>query len=133
MFINMSSCNITQEFWDKLTISIEKHCQTGQGGLKCTEWVGYCDREGYPVKRITWPDGKCTQARVQRLVMMVEKKCQLPYCDINGHCMDVSHLCHNRACVKSEHLTFEAHYVNTGRRQCIALGSCLGHTPSCIF
>ena len=125
--------NCSTKFVIKVQRSIEKLSRTSEVKPECLEWFGCTDREGYPVKRVTWPSGKCTQSRVQRLVMMLSTGTELAEVDRHGNPMDVSHLCHNKLCIREKHLTIEPHHVNTGRRQCVARGSCLGHEPACIF
>lgn len=48
---------------------------------------------------------------------------------------DVSHLCHERACVKWEHLNIETRSVNNKRKSCVQMGFCSGHDPEpdCVF
>ena len=49
---------------------------------------------------------------------------------------DISHLCHNTACVNIDHLVAEPHSTNCQRRQCnIKPRKCSGHGdyPRCVF
>ena len=47
--------------------------------------------------------------------------------------MHVSHLCHNKRCIKPEHLVYETAKDNCGRRPCARAGQCLGgHAPACL-
>ena len=129
--INMDELNI--EFMEKLKKSINKHSEAQNYGLNCIEWQGCCDKDGYPIKSVTWPGCKRKLWRVAWLVLVIQRKGSLPEVDGDGQPLEVSHLCHNRTCIKPEHLTVEPHYTNTGRRQCVAAGRCLGHTIPCIF
>ena len=41
--------------------------------------------------------------------------------DITGK--DISHLCHNKLCVRGEHLSAEPHAVNNARQKCVVICS----------
>ena len=130
----MSALNLNPYFREKIRKSIKKHSHLSErGGTGCIIWTGTVDKEGYPVKRVTWPNKKSSLCRVQRLVMMVKTGHLLAEMDDDGETVEVSHLCHYRDCVNVEHLTLETHWINLGRRQCVAAGRCLGHQPPCIF
>lgn len=47
----------------------------------------------------------------------------------------VSHLCHNKFCIKVEHLTYESPSSNESRKPCAKIRVCQGHVnaPNCIF
>lgn len=126
----------TAKFWGKVAKSLDKHSKGQPSG--CTEWCGWKDRDGYGMKRVTWPDGSRVRqlVPVHRLVYMMDKKLlpsQMPQLDDKGVSLDVSHRCHNRACVLAEHIVLERHSDNIGRRHCRRLGFCTEDHVKCIL
>ena len=58
----------------------------------------------------------------------------IPLFDAQGHSVELSHLCHNKLCVKFEHLTLETHMVNCSRKDCVEQSRCTNnHTPACLI
>ena len=50
--------------------------------------------------------------------------------------LQVSHLCHLRSCVKTDHLSLEPPAVNNSRKNCNVAKRCSGHAPDyppCVF
>ena len=47
----------------------------------------------------------------------------------------VSHLCHNKKCIKIQHLSLEPAGINLSRKACVSGGRCLGHGdyPLCLL
>ena len=47
----------------------------------------------------------------------------------------VSHLCHQKSCIKPEHLTLENNEQNRERDDCVRRGHCVGHQdqPNCLI
>lgn len=88
----------------------------------CQLWGGGIDNYGYGrIKvRIAETDHSLT---VHRLSYILSHEIELG--DI-AH-TDVSHLCHNKLCIKKEHLSLEPHEINLNRRPCINMGRCLHH------
>jgi len=127
----------TDKFWGKLSKSLDKKASKGLNCMHCTEWVGCFDRYGYGIKRVTWPDGSSFLERAHRVAYMVHHKLlrhEVPRLSVEGIELDVSHRCHNKACVNPLHLVLEAHCINVSRYYCSSAGSCLGgHTPLCLF
>ena len=41
--------------------------------------------------------------------------------------LEVSHLCHQKKCVRPDHLSMETKSTNNRRKQCVADGTCSGH------
>lgn len=123
-------------FFDKLEKSLLKKTAEADNARGCTEWVGCRDKYGYGTKRVTWPDHSVTLERVHRVVFMVHNKLlrdDVPRYDSRG-ILEVSHLCHNKICIKPQHLVLESHEQNCERKRCECLGYCtLEHVPPCIF
>lgn len=117
---------------DKNTIKehILKQCKDSSIG-DCIEWTG-TNQNGYGVINLkVFIDNGCIWKRfyTHRIMFMLE----------NGHYIkehyEVSHLCHNRLCLKTVHLCMEPPAVNKQRESCLVLGKCIGHgkNPSCML
>ena len=88
---------------------------------------GATDRCGYPVMKVTLPNGKRYQVSAARLMYM----CHYKLLTLHG---DVSHLCHNKVCVNIHHLVCETREINLNRQVCKNRGVCTkNHMPHCIF
>ena len=92
----------------------------------CRLWVKSVSKKHYPKMKISI-DGDRSDQFVHRLVYFIEG-----HQDMDNH--HVSHLCHNRLCVRRAHLNLEWSYINKNRDICKAVGECSGHTdhPKCI-
>ena len=82
--------------------------------------------------RVAYKDpatGRRTTATVGRAVVMLRESTVFLQSGF-----DASHLCHNKACVLPEHISYEPHAVNNGRKTCVNEGMCLGHGqyPDCL-
>lgn len=134
----VANCSQTEKdkFFSKLSNNLLKNSVNSGNSLGCVEWQGSTDRYGYGRKRITWPDKSASVERVHRLSYMVKHQLfrhEVPRNDENDP-LDVSHLCHNKLCIKSEHLVLERHELNCERKACFLLNHCtLNHFPSCIL
>jgi hypothetical protein len=92
------------------------------------------NKDGYQIVSYNIP-GLATVSTILARAVYVLRNCgnvgiALP---TNWH---VSHLCHIRNCIASEHLSFEPGFVNRGRQSCSNEGKCFGgHAgyPECIF
>ena len=98
------------------------NCLIFEGKIRPTD--GYCYLTYTYFGRTT----SCTVGKAQWLVQ--NKKCPLQ--DIPDK-YQVSHLCHNKNCIKKEHLTLEPGWVNLRRKMCITGRQCIGHGqfPQC--
>ena len=107
----------------------------------CIMWTGACSDSGYG--RVRNPFSKLnnqpTMYRIHRLVYLLQNIYKyndlcLPKCDVIGHELDVSHICHNKLCVNIDHLILEAHFINCIRRQCVCDNRCsASHHPLCLL
>ena len=96
----------------------------------CKVWSGAKNSCGYPQTKVKDPlIGKITVS-VHRLIFsfLSGNDLGLPGCQ-------VSHLCHNKACINYEHLNFEPAATNSQRNICLQSRTCVGHgdQPRCIL
>lgn len=122
------------KFFHKLSQSLVKLSHETANG--CREWEGCKDRHGYGTKRVTWPDGSVKLERVHRVAYMVHHRALrhelLQFSSADN--LEVSHLCHNKLCIRPDHLILESHEANCERKSCQLLGQCVRHhDPPCIF
>jgi hypothetical protein len=98
----------------------------------CRVWTGAKNSSGYPQTKIKDPEsGENIVLSVHRVVFGLQSNRNI---DNPGY--QVSHLCHNRACIQYNHLNFETAATNTQRsRQCVPNRACEGHVnePNCLF
>lgn len=121
-------------FWEKIERSLQKH--SVYGGGECILWSGSCDHHGYGRKTVTWyTTGKQKIERAHRVAYMSRNRLtELPRTSDSGDAMDVSHLCHQKSCINTDHLVWESHSANKSRDTCFSRGCCtLEHSPSCIL
>ena len=117
----------------KLSKSIFNLTEVGGGSKGCDIWHSKLDKDGYPIKKVTWPHKfpkKAKWVRVQRLIVMIYLHVEeLP------QEIEISHLCHERACVKFDHLNIESRSINLQRIACCTTKKCKGHDnePDCIL
>ena len=97
----------------------EKSSQVGP----CCLWNGPTDRDGYGVQRITVRAGCRLKFRVHRMSFFLLSPTFRPL-DPKHH---VSHLCHNKLCLKLDHLSYEPAHINNARKVCQSTGECTGH------
>lgn len=58
----------------------------------------------------------------------------IPSHDNTGSPVEISHLCNNKLCLNTEHLTLESHMNNMERMSCFAQGHCIkAHSPYCLI
>lgn len=123
-----------QTFFSKIANSLAKKSLLSVNSLHCVEWLGCADKYGYGTKRVTWPDKTVSLERVHRLSYMLYKSLlrhEVPHHNGNA-VLEVSHLCHNKLCIKPEHLVLESHETNCERKACFMLGTCCRvHFPEC--
>ena len=134
--------DVIEEFWGKIRKSLENKTKNGWNkgqycDIHCIEWVGSIDRDGYGVKRVTWPDKSCFLEKAHRVAFMYHNKLlhhEVPRLNNQGLELDVSHRCHNKVCINPLHLVLETHSANVSRGYCVTAGVCVGgHCPACLF
>lgn len=112
-------------FWERMfrrlyefpgfVLSENDECMLYNGGSRTTE--------GYGRMRYTVPGENVErETSAHRMAKMVEMR------DLNaGNELDASHLCHNKICVRPEHIHFENTLINNARRACVNRGQCSRH------
>lgn len=115
-------------FWARLAIRLEK--KTVIKG-NCIVVNGGTDRYGYGRMRVSWADGlDSVEIGTHRLAYMVHYKI-FPHKMNDG---EVSHLCHNKVCVKKCHLVLEEGSINKEREHCKQQNICTKtHRPYCLL
>lgn len=111
---------------------IRAHCVLPEVSGTCLNWYGKVNRSGYPRFNITLSGKRFSgNIYVARLVYFANNK-EACYLDPK---FTVSHLCHNKMCVRYEHLTLESIGDNNKRKVCKNTGSCTGHRggPNCLI
>lgn len=103
------------------------HCVLDRAGMK---------QNGYP--SVSWSHSEAN-IQVSHLALRVDKgDAEVPY-----RCKreTASHLCHNKLCIKAEHIIKETVGANSRRNGCLAYVACecgcrvnaCGHTPRCLL
>jgi hypothetical protein len=98
----------------------------------CKVWTGAKNSSGYPQTKITDPETEEKRVMSVHRVVFALGSNQ----NIDNPVYQVSHLCHNRACIEYNHLNFETAATNTQRsRRCLPNRACEGHgnEPKCLF
>ena len=123
--------NLTENEDYRLSKQFEKHIVVTD---TCHIWQGRTDTYGYGKVRIQFRSVRVC-LRGHRVIFALSNK------DIVlTESKDVSHFCHNRCCVKLEHLSYEPHLsyeleylsyephsINNQRSVCRNEGECFGH------
>jgi len=102
-----------------------------EGGLNCrvvgARFHNRTQQGGYPIHTVRIPGAANRNVTVARLMYM----CCTRSLQLQG---DISHKCHNRLCVRMDHLILEPRSVNNSRQICNAQKYCTRkHEPQCIF
>jgi Zinc-binding loop region of homing endonuclease len=125
-----------ESFFHGLHVILEKKSIQNTDGKGCIHWTGAVDSSGYGKKRLVWPDGKISYVGAHRLAYMVKYHltyATIPKKGVGVEILNVSHLCHNRLCINTDHLTLETHSVNQSREHCKMQGQCTKlHMPHCL-
>ena len=99
-------------------------------------WMGSLDKDGYGRKSIKWgPLETSREEKAHRLSLMLKYKLEkLPHTNECGELMEVSHRCHQKSCINSDHLVLENRLSNMSRETCRPERVCtLRHEPPCIL
>lgn len=89
--------------------------------LNCDIWTGQNNKYGYGILRIMFR-GERIRVTTHRLSYFLNNNCIR--LNPNTH---VSHLCHNKLCLKYAHLSYEPSVVNAQRNACHRERACFGH------
>ena len=101
--------------------------QIGSNG-SCWLYNGFASPGGYIIIGFRHPETKkLTSSSVHRLSFVLSQgqdMFEMPPRDL-----DASHLCHNKTCIRPEHISLEPKSTNSQRKNCVSQGKCLGHDP----
>lgn len=108
---------------------IEKLSNFTVSSDRCKTWVGTINKDGYGVIRLMFRNHR-RRVTVHRLQYFLQNNC-MPL----SPQLHVSHICHNRLCVKIQHLSLEPCKVNSDRKRCNLDKACTGHRgfANCVF
>ncbi len=97
-------------------------------GLECREWLGGVNKDGYGVLKVKIND-QYKVVSAHRLAYWVF----IGHCDTVGY--DASHLCHNKKCIRIDHISMEPTHINQSRKHCSNEGRCFTHHGylDCLF
>ena len=101
----------TTKLTDKEICKINKYIKTKITVGNCHMWNGQ-QLKGYGIFEFRFRKHKI-KLRVHRLQMYIHNGCRV--IDTVQH---VSHLCHNKLCVRIEHLSLETAQINNNRQIC---------------
>ncbi len=109
---------------------VKRSMQSANG--ECTLWTGPRSSDSlYGLVSFQHPDSRVTTKRkAHRFAVMVEMK----DLDLDRE-LNCSHLCHNRLCINTRHISLEFNHINNNRKHCIYVGRCSGHEgfPDCML
>lgn len=96
----------------------------------CLVWQRGLDNDGYGRLRYKHRKGHKLSLRAHRVMYYIKTDCR-PLSPLEH----ISHRCHNKKCVKFEHLSRELAEINMKRNACRKRGKCGGHGPykKCLF
>lgn len=113
------SINLTSAEIQRILINLSK--KVNLKSEECHTWTGQRNQKGYGIFELR-VRGQKFKVLVHRLIFYLKNNCvQMP---TNKH---VSHICHNKLCVNTAHLSFEPARVNNKRQICKNEGYCTGH------
>lgn len=128
-----------ENFFEKLEVIVSSRSMVVDNGRyiagsACIRWLGSISKNGYGFVHLELPDKTKIHTTAHRAAFMLKNKLdKIPKIDHLGNILQVSHLCHNPACVNAEHLSLEPQQVNQERKMCFKSGCCLGHNPACLL
>ena len=93
----------------------------------CRVWLGSRTTSGYGkiyvnVRTLEGSQFQTSNVAVHRLAYYLRNGPM-----ITNISYDVSHLCHNKLCTNTDHLSFEPRVTNSQRTTCVGEGICVGH------
>lgn len=116
---------------DKMHTILLKSTPAGNG-KNCINYIGAkSSKNGYITTKMVYPPGgKRIHSHIHRFIYMLTHKIKDPS-EIEGS--EVSHVCHNKLCIYSQHLVLEDHAINKDRQYCILTPGRCTHEPACIL
>ena len=121
--------------FDRWMGQIEKKSINIDNEHGCRLWLGACTQSGYGRKKLTFLDGSYKVILVHRVVYMCKyRSLHIPLVNNDMKDLELSHLCNNKLCVRSDHIVLESHSVNMERIHCFNQGICTdSHNPECLI
>jgi hypothetical protein len=119
---------LSQEYIASLEARFERNSEEINN---CLIWNKATNSSGYPQTKIKDPvTGKSGTMSVHRFVYGLRSGDKL-----DKHDHQVSHICHNKLCIRFEHLCYETPSNNIQRKECLKKGACdhHGNQPDCII
>lgn len=132
----MAEAVFEKDWSDKMSSIIQQKCALSESCHGCVKWEGAVFQPGgYGKIAVQMKDKRRKYYRVHRLVYMIQNNmAAIPVQDDCGHRLEISHICHQKLCVKPEHLVLETHEVNMERLHCKVQRLCTkSHQPHCLL
>ena len=99
----------------------------------CRVWDG-ASANGYGRQRVVLPGGKVRTFGAHRCAYIIKSGNLAIPTKQGKHKLHVSHLCHKKLCINTDHLVLETQSENASRNRCAWLKHCTNsHSPRCIF
>lgn len=96
---------------------LRRHCNYTSS---CHLWLATKNKDGYGILQFQFR-GRRVKVKAHRLIFYMENN--FPKMD-GKH---VSHVCHEKACINTAHLSLETAAINNKRKICVSNGECTGH------
>lgn len=119
------------QFVEKYGAKLAESVEVESNG-ECLLWIGYIKHDSIYGQISCKVDGKWTTKPVHRLKYALDNDIHV---DSYPSGWDISHLCHNPRCLRSEHLHLEPHTINNNRIHCKNADFCTSHVghPDCML
>ena len=126
---------MVEEFFNRLdALFVQFNTVETTSPTECVTWRGKLNESGYGTVQLRMHDGKRKHTTAHRASFMAYHRIiEITKYNNEGQKLEVSHLCHNNACIKPQHLRLESCQINQERRMCKNGKICIGHEPECII
>jgi len=122
-------------FWADVRASFQQKIEYSEDNLGCWLWVGGFRSSGYGRFWVKWPDMAYRKEELaHRMAYMLEHSLLPADFVAMSAGLEISHLCHNKKCVRPEHIVLESHDINMSRVHCKNQMVCSrNHWPICLL